>query len=449
MRRMSVLLEKIPPNNQEAEQAVLGSMMLEKEAVYTVMEILLPEDFYKESHQLMYKALLNLDANGEPIDMITVTEELRQQNNLDKVGGVGYIATIANTVPTAANVRYYADIVVEKAILRKLIRSTTTIANRCYEDKEDTYQLLDNAEKMILEIAGNRNSGSLVHIKQVLGDALERIEELAKQKGNITGIPSGFSDLDRMTSGWQHSDLIILAARPAMGKTSFGLNIAFNAAVKAQVPVAIFSLEMSREQLVQRLMSSEGMIDQHKLRTGRLHDEEWLRLTKAAQPLSMANIFIDDTPAISVLELRAKARRLKAEKGLGLIVLDYIQLMQQGRRNENRQQEISEISRSLKALARELDVPVMALSQLSRAVEQTQGKKPALSHLRESGALEQDADMVMFIYRDEYYHPDTEKPGIAEVIIAKHRNGPTGAVELGFMKEFTKFIDLDRVHSPE
>jgi replicative DNA helicase len=441
-----MLLEKLPPYNLEAEQAVLGSMMIDKEAVYIALEILEAEDFYKEAHQLLFTTIVNLEAKAEPVDMVTLTEELHRQNSVEKIGGVGYIAEVANVVPTAANARHYAEIVAEKAILRKLIRVSTNIANRCYEDQEETCDLLDSAEKMILEIADNRNFSGLVPLKKVLSDTLEKIEFMAGNKGNITGIPSFYNDLDSMTSGWQPSDLIILAARPAMGKTSFGLNIAQNAAIKGKKPVAIFSLEMSKEQLVQRMMSSEAMIDQHKLRTGRLQDEEWVRLTKASQPLSTAEIFIDDTPAISVLELRAKARRLKVEKGLGLIIIDYLQLMQVGKRSENRQQEISEISRSLKALARELNVPIMALSQLSRAVEQTQDKRPALSHLRESGALEQDADLVMFIYREDYYNPESEKPGIAEIIIAKHRNGPTGSVELGFIKEFTKFVNIDRNH---
>jgi replicative DNA helicase len=442
-----MLLEKLPPYNMDAEQAILGSMMIDKEAVYIAIEMLEAEDFYKEANQIIFSTIVALETEGEPVDMVTLTEELHRQNSVEKVGGVGYIAEVANIVPTAANASHYAEIVAEKSLLRKLIRVATNIANRCYEDQEDTHDLLDSAERMILEIAENRNFSGLIPIKQVLSTTLEKIEQLANRKGNITGVPSFFSDLDSMTSGWQPSDLIILAARPAMGKTSFGLNIAQNAAIKGKIPVAIFSLEMSKEQLVQRLMSSEAMIDQHKLRTGRLLDEEWVRLTRAAQPLSTAEIFIDDTPAISVLELRAKARRLKVEKGLGLIIIDYLQLMQMGKRQESRQQEISEISRSLKALARELDVPIIALSQLSRAVEQTQDKKPALSHLRESGALEQDADLVMFIFREEYYKPDTEKPGIAEIIIAKHRNGPTGSIELGFVKEFTKFVDIDRQHS--
>ncbi|MFY9175109.1 MAG: replicative DNA helicase [Peptococcia bacterium] len=444
---MDTMIERVPPYNLEAEQALLGSMMLDLEAVNIASEILQPEDFYRESHRVIFLALLDLEVRGEPIDMITLTEELRQQNNLEKVGGVSYVATLANIVPSAANARYYANIIEEKAILRRLIQFANNIASRCYEDSEETHELLDSAERAILEIAGNRSTGGLVPVKEVIGDTLEKIEYLAGKKGRITGVPSFFTDLDNMTSGWQPSDLIIVAARPSMGKTSLCLNIAQNAAIRGKIPVAIFSLEMSKEQLVQRLMSSEAMIDQHKLRTGRLLDEEWVRLTRAVQPLSTAKLFIDDTPAISILELRARARRLKAEKGLGLIVIDYLQLMQVGGRIESRQQEISEISRSLKALARELNVPVIALSQLSRAVEQTAEKKPSLSHLRESGALEQDADLVMFIYRDDYYNPESEKPGIAELIIAKHRNGPTGSVELGFIKEFTKFVNLDRVHS--
>lgn len=447
---MSILLEKIPPHNIEAEQAVLGAMMMDRDAVYTAMEKLVAEDFYKEAHRIVFGVILDLEKKGEPVDMIVLTEELRRQNVLERIGGIGYVAALGNFVPTAANVAHYANIVEEKSILRRLIRVSTQIASRCYEDQEETMLLLDSAEKLIMEIAMDKNSEGLVPIRKVLGDTLERLEFLSANKGQVTGVPSFFPDLDRMTSGWQNSDLIILAARPAMGKTTFGLNIAYNAAAKANLPVAIFSLEMSREQLVQRLISSEGMIDQHKLRTGRLQDEEWLRLTKAAQPLSNAQIYIDDTPSISVLELRTKARRLKAEKGLALIIIDYLQLMQvNNRKNENRQQEISEISRSLKALARELDVPVLALSQLSRAVEQTHEKRPSLSHLRESGALEQDSDLVMFIYREEYYNPETERPGIAEIILAKHRNGPTGSIELGFIKEYTKFVTLDRFRTAD
>ena len=442
-----MLLEKLPPYNEEAEQAVLGSMMLDKEAVYIALEVLQAEDFYRDAHQIIFATLLNLENQGQPIDMVTLTEELHRQNNMEKIGGIGYISEVANLVPTAANIRYYAEIVAGKSILRKIIRVSTNIVHLCYEEREDTLTLLDRAEKMILAIAEGRNFSGLIPLKQVLGETLQKIEALAGNQDSLTGIPSFFLDLDKLTSGWQASDLIILAARPAMGKTSFGLNIAQNAALKGKFPVAIFSLEMSKEQLVQRLISSEAMIDQHKLRTGRLLDEEWLRLTRAVQPLSTAEIYIDDTPSISVLELRAKARRLKAEKGLGLIIIDYLQLMQIGRRQENRQQEISEISRSLKALARELKVPVIALSQLSRAVEQTQDKRPSLSHLRESGALEQDADLVMFIFRDDYYNPESEKPGIAEIIIAKHRNGPTGSVELGFIKEFTKFVNMDKHHN--
>lgn len=439
-----MLLEKLPPHNLEAEQAVLGAMMLDKDAVYTALEILQAEDFYKEAHQIIYTAMQKLETQSEPIDMITLTEELHRQNKMEQVGGVGYVTEIANIVPTAANVRHYADIVFEKSLLRKMIQVSTQIANRCYEEAEDAYLLLDQAEKMILQIAEGRSFTGLIPLRQVLSETLKKIEALASKEVELTGVPSYFTDLDKMTSGWQTSDLIILAARPAMGKTSFGLNIAQNAALKAKIPVAIFSLEMSREQLVQRFISSEALLDQYKLRTGRLLDDEWQQLTQAAQPLSQAEIYIDDTPAISVLELRTKARRLKAEKGLGLIIIDYLQLMQVGRRQENRQQEISEISRSLKSLARELSVPIIALSQLSRAVEQTHDKRPALSHLRESGALEQDADLVMFIFRDDYYNLESDKPGIAEIIIAKHRNGPTGTVELGFIKEFTKFVNIEK-----
>ena len=325
-----------------------------------------------------------------------------------------------------------------------MIKIATNLAARSYEDSEETEQILNDAERMILEISQGRVRGGLVPISEVIEGTIERLEILNNKKSEITGLTSGFRDLDKFTSGWQNSDLIIVAARPAMGKTSFCLNLAANAALLAKVPVAIFSLEMSREQLVQRMLSSAAMIDQQKLRTGRLLDKEWIALTSALGPLAEAPIYIDDTPAISVREIRAKTRRLKAEKGLGLVVIDYLQLMSTGRRVESRQQEISEISRSLKALARELDIPIIALSQLSRAVEQSQDKRPSLSHLRESGALEQDADIVMFIYRDEYYNPESEKKAIAEIIIAKHRNGPVGTVELTFLKEFTKFGDLAR-----
>ncbi|NLT94009.1 MAG: replicative DNA helicase [Clostridia bacterium] len=438
----SSIFERIPPQNQEAEQAVLAAMMLDKDAVYEVIEILKDNDFYKEAHGILFQTITQLVEKGEPVDLITITERLRKDDNLEKVGGVGYIAEIANSIGTASSISHYAHIVKEKSLLRHLIKVASNIANRGYEAGEEPEELLDDAERMILEISQGRSRDGLVPIGQVIENTIERLEYLAKKKSNITGIPSGFTDLDNLTSGWQNSDLIIVAARPAMGKTSFCLNIAQNAAIKENIPVAIFSLEMSREQLVQRMISSTAEIDQQKLRTGRLYDKEWIQLINAIGPLAEAKLYIDDTPAISVREIRAKTRRLKAEKGLGLIVIDYLQLISSGKRSESRQQEISDISRSLKSLARELNVPVIALSQLSRAVEQSADKRPSLSHLRESGALEQDADIVMFIYRDEYYNPESEKLGIAEIIIAKHRNGPVGSVELSFRKEFTKFGNL-------
>jgi len=440
----TAILDRIPPHNLDAEQAVLAAMMLDKDAIYEIVPILKEKDFYKEAHGIIYRTIVDLAEQGEPVDLITITESLRKSGNLEKVGGVGYIAQVANAIGTSTGVTHYAELIKEKSLLRSLIKIATNLAARSYEDSEETEQILNDAERMILEISQGRVRGGLVPISEVIEGTIERLEILNNKKSEITGLTSGFRDLDKFTSGWQNSDLIIVAARPAMGKTSFCLNLAANAALLAKVPVAIFSLEMSREQLVQRMLSSAAMIDQQKLRTGRLLDKEWIALTSALGPLAEAPIYIDDTPAISVREIRAKTRRLKAEKGLGLVVIDYLQLMSTGRRVESRQQEISEISRSLKALARELDIPIIALSQLSRAVEQSQNKRPSLSHLRESGALEQDADIVMFIYRDEYYNPESEKKAIAEIIIAKHRNGPVGTVELTFLKEFTKFGDLAR-----
>jgi replicative DNA helicase len=436
--------DRIPPQNIEAEQAVLASMMLDRDAAYEVITILKPEDFYRESHGILFKSIIQLVEQGDPVDLITITEKLRQEGNLEKVGGVSNIAEIANAIGSSASILHYAQIVAEKALLRNLIRTTTNIANRSYEPGEEPDSLLDDAERMILEISQKKTRDNLEPIANVIEDAIERLEYLYKKKSDLTGLTSGFKSLDRFTSGWQNSDLIIIAARPAMGKTSFCLNIAENAAIKGKVPVAIFSLEMSKEQLVQRMISSRAMVDQQKIRTGRLLDKDWVNIVNAIGPLAEADIYIDDTPGISVREIRSKTRRLKAEKGLGLIVIDYLQLMSSGKRSENRQQEISEISRSLKALARELDVPIIALSQLSRAVEHSQDKRPALSHLRESGALEQDADMVMFLFRDEYYNPETEKKAIAEVIIAKYRHGPVGTVELAFLKEFTKFAEIEK-----
>lgn len=441
---MSLALDRIPPHNLDAEQSVLGAMMMDPDAVMKAMEVLRQGDFYRDAHKLIFQVILDLTDRGEPVDLITVSEELRQRNALDKVGGVAYVASLANIVPTAANAEYYARIVEEKALLRSLISVSTRIASLGYEAEEDIDSLINQAERMVYDLSQRKNTKGFATMHEILMDTFDRIEFLYQNKGDVTGVPTGFVDLDRITSGLQPSDLIIVAARPAMGKTAFCLNIAQNAAIKAKVPVAVFSLEMSAGQLVQRMLCSEAMIDQHKLRTGQLGEQDWPRLVNAVGPLSQAPIFIDDAIGISVMEMRAKCRRLKGEHGLGLIIIDYLQLMQGSKRSESRQQEISEISRSLKALARELSCPVIALSQLSRAAEQSHDKRPNLSHLRESGAIEQDADIVSFIYRDEYYHPDSEKKGIAEIIIAKHRNGPVGSVELGFLHEFTKFVNLAR-----
>lgn len=444
---MSLPLEKVPPQNLDAEQSVLGAMLIDKEAVVKAVENLRPDDFYRDANGHIFAAILNLFDRGEAVDLITLTEELRQSGSLDQVGGVSYVAALANSVPTAANIEHYARIVEEKSLLRRLISVSTRIAQLGYEAEEDIISLLDRAEQMVFELSQRKTHASFVSLKTVLMSTFERIEFLHQNKGSITGVPSGFSNLDKLTSGFQPSDLIIVAARPAMGKTSLCLNVAQHASVRKKLPVAVFSLEMSKEQLVTRMLCGEAMVDQQKVRTGQLSDEDWQNLTKASGPLSQAPMFIDDSPGISVVEMRAKCRRLKSEHGLSMVVIDYLQLMQTGRKSENRQQEISEISRSLKGLARELHVPVIALSQLSRAVEQRQDKKPMMSDLRESGSLEQDADLVMFIYRDEYYREDSEKRGIAEIIISKQRNGPTGSVELGFLKEFTKFVNLDLAHT--
>lgn len=437
-------LGRIPPQNIEAEQSVIGSMLLDKEVIATATEILKAEDFYREDHKEIFEAILDLFERAEPVDLITVSEQLKERGSLDAVGGLEYLANLAAAVPTTANARYYARIVEEKAILRRLIKTANEISAIGYEASEDVSSILDKAEKSIFDIAQNRNSRGFTPIKDILVDTFNRLEELYNSKGFITGVPTGFVDLDYKTSGLQNSDLILLAARPGMGKTAFMLNIAQYAAVHKQIPVAIFNLEMSKEQLVNRMLASEVMIDSHKMRTGKLDDDDWQRIARALGPLSEAPIYIDDTPSISVLEIRAKCRRLKLEKNLGLVVIDYLQLMQGRGRSENRQQEISEISRSLKILAKELNVPVITGSQLSRAPEARSDHRPMLSDLRESGAIEQDADIVMFLYRDDYYNPGTEKQNISEVIIAKHRNGSTGTIELRFFGEYTKFANLKK-----
>lgn len=439
---MTTSFDRVPPFSLEAEQSVLGAMFLEREAVLAAAEILQPEDFYRDAHRYIFQAILDLEEEGRPADLVTVTEALRRRDWLEKVGGLAFITTLAESVPTAANVEYYARLVEDKSILRRLIREATRIIQNSYEAADDARAILDDAEQIILRVSQYRDTSGFVQVKDIISDAYDRIEYLYQNKGGLTGIPTGFKDLDHLTAGLQPSDLIIIAGRPSMGKTSFALNVAQYVALEEKLPVAIFSLEMSREQLIQRLLCSEAGIDGQKLRTGFLDEEDWLLLTAAMARYSEAPIYIDDSPIMTVMDIRAKARRLVQERGPALIIVDYLQLLDGRRAFDSRQQEITEISRGLKALARELTVPVVALSQLSRAVEQRQDKRPVLSDLRESGAIEQDADVVALIYRDEYYNPATDKKGISEIIIGKQRNGPTGMIQLAFLKNFMRFRDL-------
>lgn len=438
------MIDRVPPQNIEAEQAVLGAMMIDKEAISKATEILRENDFYRQDHRAVYQVIVDLFSKNQAVDMVTVTEALKREGKLEDVGGIQFITYLANAVPTAANVSYHAKIVEEKSLLRQLISVSTQIAGSGYEGTEDVNSLLDNAERMILGVSERKISRDFAPIKEVVMSAVDRIDELYNKKGGITGIATGFIDFDHLTSGLQPSDLILIAARPSMGKTALVLNMAQHVAIREKKAVAFFSLEMSKEQLVQRMLCSEASIDSSRLRIGELEDNDWEKLIWAADSLSRAEIFIDDTPGITVMEMRAKARRLKVEHNLQLIVIDYLQLMQgSGKKSgENRQQELSDISRSLKALARELNVPVIALSQLSRSVESRQIKRPMLSDLRESGALEQDADLVAFLYREDYYDKETENKNITELIIAKHRNGPVDTVKLFFHKQFTRFANL-------
>jgi len=441
---MSEMIQRIPPNNIEAEQSVLGAMLLDKEAISTATEFISGDDFYREAHKEIFEAIVDIYNRGEPVDLITLTEKLKTRNTLEAVGGITFLTNLMDAVPTTHNVKYYAKIVEDKSLLRKLIKSSNEIIQKSYQAGEDIGEIIDEAEKGIFNISLNRSTQGFVHLKNILNANFDRIEQLYLNKGKITGVPTGFHDLDNKLSGLQKSDLILIAARPSMGKSSFMMNIVQHAAVREKITTAIFSLEMSKEQLTQRLLCSEALIDAHRLRIGDINEDEWVKLARAMGPLSEAPIYIDDTPSISITEMRAKCRRLKLEHDLGLIVIDYLQLMQGKGNAESRQQEISEISRSLKALAREINVPVVALSQLSRAPEMRADHKPVLSDLRESGAIEQDADVVMFLYRDEYYHPDTEKKNIGEVNIAKQRNGPTGTVELIWLGQFTKFVNKEK-----
>ncbi|ORU01096.1 Replicative DNA helicase (SA14-24) [Anaerovibrio sp. JC8] len=442
------MIDRVPPQNIDAEQAVLGAMLIKKEAIAEVSQILKPEDFYRDAHKIVYEAMLSLFNKNEPADIVTVSEYLNSENLMEKAGGVTFITALANTVPTAANVTYHAKIVREKSDLRHLINTATDIAGMAYESSEDVADVIDKSEKMIMEVANRQNVSAFTPMRDIVMETFDKINVLYENKGGLTGIPCGFTDLDKLTSGLQASDLILVAARPSMGKTAFTLNIGAHVALKEHKTVAFFSLEMSKQQLVQRMLCSEGGIDSQKLRKGELDKTDWSKLVNVANKVAEAPLYIDDTAGITVMELRSKARRLKAEKGLDLIIIDYLQLMQ-GRSSkgssDNRQQEISEISRSLKAVARELNVPVIALSQLSRSVESRQIKRPMLSDLRESGSLEQDADIVMFLYREDYYDPETANKNITEVIVAKHRNGPVDTVKMFFKKEFTRFNDLSKM----
>jgi replicative DNA helicase len=421
-------------------------MLIDKDVVPVVMEILKPEDFYRPDHREIYNVIIELFDKAQPIDLITVSERLKLHGKLELVGGLEYLSNIATEVPTTANVKHYSKIVEEKALLRKLIKASSDIVDLGFNASEEVSYILDKAEQSVFDILQKRSSQGFVPIKDVLVDTFNKLEEMYNNKGNITGIPTGFTDLDFKTSGLHNSDLILVAARPAMGKTAFALNLAQNVAVNSHVPVAVFSLEMSKDQLVNRILCSEAMVDSSRMKTGKLEDNDWQKVAKALAPLSEAPIYIDDTPGVTITEIRAKCRRLKLEHNLGLVVIDYLQLMQgSGKKGgENRQQEISEISRSLKILAKEINVPVICLSQLSRAPETRTDHRPILSDLRESGAIEQDADIVMFLYRDDYYNPETEKKNIAELIIAKHRNGSTGTVELVWLGQYTKFANLEK-----
>ena len=435
---------RIPPHSVESEQSILGSILLDKDAIITVSETIRPSDFYKEAHKIIYECMLKLSNKNEPIDLITLTEELKKQGHLDDVGGISYITSLSTIVPTTSNVKYYADIVKEKSVLRQLIKASNDIINLGYENSVKVEEVLERAEKRIFDISQEKASDDFKSINEVLVDAYDMIEKLYTNKSDVTGITTGFKDLNKKINGLQRTDLILIAARPAMGKTAFSLNLVQNAALKGDASVAVFSLEMSKDQLVQRMLAAQSHVELKKIKTGTLDENDWPRIIDAMAVLSNASIHIDDTPGIKISELRSKCRKLKIEKGLDLILVDYLQLMEGEGNNESRQQEIAKISRSLKIIAKELNCPVVALSQLSRAPEQRADHRPMLSDLRESGSIEQDADIVMFLYRDEYYHPDSESKNIGEVLIAKNRHGETGSVELVWLGEVQKFADKAR-----
>lgn len=439
------LMKRVLPHSVEAEQSVIGSMLMDKEAIIAASEIVTASDFYHHQYGVMYEAMVELFNEGKPVDLVTLQDRLKEKDVPPEVSSLDVVRDIITMVPTSANVKSYANIVHEKAVLRRLIKVNEEIANTCYAGKEPLEQILASTEKSIFDLLQSRNSGEFVPIRQVALNVLEKIEVASKTQGTVTGIPTGFVDLDYKTSGMQPSDFVLIAARPSMGKTAFVLNLVDHVAVRKELPCMVFSLEMSKEQLVNRMLSMESNVDSQKLRTGNLTDSDWDAVVEGIGTIGNSKLIIDDTPGISITELRSKCRKMKLEHGLSMIIIDYLQLMSgSGKNGDNRQQEISEISRSLKALAREMNAPVVALSQLSRACETRQDHRPMLSDLRESGAIEQDADVVMFLYRDDYYNKDTDRPNIAEVIIAKQRNGPIGTVELLWQPEYTKFVNLAR-----
>jgi replicative DNA helicase len=446
MSQAAAAQASVPPQNLDAEESVLGAMMLSPGAIAAVSEVLDADgrDFYRESHAKIYRAALGLYAKGEPVDAITLVDELDERGELESIGGGERVHELATLVPASANAKHYAQIVHENAILRGLIRAGGDIARLGWDRPGDATQLVDQAEQIVFELGQEKSQSEFSHIEHLLKESFERITHLYELGADVTGVPSGFRDLDRLTSGFQEGNLIIVAARPGMGKSALGLGMAANVAVRSQRPVALFTLEMSKAEVTQRLMCAEAKVELHRLRTGRLGSDDWPRLTAACDRLAKAPVYVDDTGSITMMEIRSKARRLKSKHPeLGLIVIDYLQLMTSGTNPENRVQEVSQISRALKVLARDLDVPILAMSQLSRAVEQRHDKRPILSDLRESGSIEQDADIVTFIYRDDYYNPeDSPDPGVAEIIVAKHRNGPTDKVKLSFISQYAKFADL-------
>lgn len=443
------VIKRILPHSVEAEQSVIGSMIMDREAIVVASELITGEDFYNRQHGILFETMVELNDAGSPVDLVTLQNKLKEKDVPPEVSSLEFVRDLITAVPTSANIKYYANIVAEKATLRRLIRLNEEIANTCYAGKESLEYILEDTEKRVFQLVQKRTTDDFVPVRQIVMNAMDKIETAAKNKGSVTGIPTGFIDLDYRTAGMQPSDLILVAARPSMGKTAFELNLAQYMAFKKNLTVALFSLEMSKEQLVNRMFSLESNVDAQKLRTGQLNDEEWERLIESAGTIGKSKLIIDDTPGISIAELRSKCRKYKLEHDLSIIMIDYLQLMSGSGRAESRQQEISDISRSLKALARELSVPVVALSQLSRAVEQRPDHRPMLSDLRESGAIEQDADVVMFLYRDDYYNHDSPDKGVSEVIIAKQRNGPIGTVKLAWLPQYTKFANLEHKANEE